>query len=588
MDDNIRFTWRQIKERAFGKSFSRGKALYENGAISSPVRRGDEISARCQGSYAQPYRVWAKFINGEIAAAICSCEYDWGGDCKHIVAMLLAYLRQPEQFEKRKPLRDELMSREKTDLLDIIEEMIVRYPDLEDIVERATVHDFPNQLIDLETIQRELKGALDFDGEWMARVAENKVYELASLGDRYAWRGDYAQAIAIYCAILEECNDNDHPANDEGQYIEAINHSVARLREALSHLDMDHHEDLRQRLVDLLVSAVIWDIDFGGIGYADEADVIILEIARPADTPRIRERIRWAEESKSEKGYYSKWTGEAYEYFLMALDQIDSTDPEETLKRLQAKELHYLYASVLLTLKRYEQAAGVIAKLQPAYELQRGLDLLVEHQQNQGAIQLAEAALERDYDARLADWLITLYRKQGDEKAQFRWQLNRMRNDPQINNYIGLRDAAEAVGDWGSARPKVISELERKEAHAVLTQAYLHDEDWDLAWDALGKVAQRQDHHPSHVNYRLDFTVAENSGHARPARAIPIFINYARAEIDLRTRKHYASAAELLAEVRKMYRQMNDSASWQTLIADLRREFARLPALQDELDKAGL
>ncbi len=37
-----------------------------------------------------------------------------------------------------------------------------------------------------------------------------------------------------------------------------------------------------------------------------------------------------------------------------------------------------------------------------------------------------------------------------------------------------------------------------------------------------------------------------------------------------------------------MYAQLNDSASWQKLIADLRIEFKQLPAFQDELSKAGL
>ncbi|MCY3798170.1 MAG: hypothetical protein OXG84_10195 [Chloroflexi bacterium] len=588
MADDIKLTRHQIQARTVGKSFERGALLYENGAISSPTRRGDEISARCQGSYPQPYRVWARFIDAEIVAAVCSCEYDWGGDCKHIVALLLAYSDQPEQFEKRATLRDELMSREKTELLDIIEEMIARYPDLEDIVERAAVDGFPGQFIDLQAIRRELRRALRISGEWMDRAAENKVYELASLGDRYALRGDYVQSIAIYCAILDECNASGYPTDDEGQYIEAVNQAVARLKEALSHLDIEQHEDLRQRLLDLLVSAVIWDIDFGGIGYADDADEIILEIVKPADTPRIRERIRLAEEKDREREYFSNWSGEAYEYFLMALDKIDSTDPEETLKRLQAKELHYSQASALLELKRYEEAAGVVAKLHPAYELQRGLELLADHQQNRRAIQLAEAALESDYDSRLAAWLIDLHKKHGDEKAEFRWQLNRMRKDPHIDNYIGLRDAAEAVGAWRSNRSEVISELKRKEAYEVLAQVYLHDEEWDLAWDTLGKAPMRQDHHPSHVIYRLDFTVAEKSRHVRPARAVPVYVNYARAEIDLRTRKDYAYAAELLREVRGMHQQLNDSAGWKTLIANLRREFARLPALQDELDKAGL
>ena len=311
MGDNISLTKRQIEERAYGKSFHRGEILYETGAISSPVRRGDEISARCRGSYPEPYRVWATFIDAEIAAVSCSCEYDWGGDCKHIVALLLTYLHEPERFQQRKTLRDELMSREKRDLIDIIEEMIVRYPDLEEIVERTSIDNSQNQIIDLQAIRRELKGALQFRGEWMDHTAENKVYELTSLGHRYASRGNYVHAIAIYCAILEECNANAYPTDDEGQYIGAINNTVARLREALSHLDMDQHEDLRGRLLDLLVRAVIWDIDFGGIGYADEADEIILEIAQPADTPRIREHIRSAEERKRGKGYYEQldWRG---------------------------------------------------------------------------------------------------------------------------------------------------------------------------------------------------------------------------------------------------------------------------------------
>ena len=86
----------------------------------------------------------------------------------------------------------------------------------------------------------------------------------------------------------------------------------------------------------------------------------------------------------------------------------------------------------------------------------------------------------------------------------------------------------------------------------------------------------------------VDFTVAEQSRHVRPARSIPVYVAYARGEIDRRSRQAYAGAAELLQEVRKLHQQMNDSAGWQTLIGELRREFARLPALQDELDKAGL
>ncbi len=589
MVDNISLSERQIESRAFDKIFQRGEALFENGAISHTVRRGDEISARCQGSYPQPYRVWAALTDSEIAATSCSCEYDWGGDCKHIVALLLTYLHRPERFEEGELLRDVLMSREKEHLLDIIEEMIALHPELEDIVEVEAGGGVSNQPMELQNIRLEIKQSLAFIGEWMDRAAENKIYELTRRGSRYARRGEYAHAIAIYCAILDECNASDYPTDDEGQYVEAINNTVEHLKEALSRFDFADDEGLRKRALDTLVDTVIWDIEFGGIEYGYDAEELILNMAQAADIPGIREHVNLVANRERTTGRFSNWKNEAYESFLMKLDRIDSTDPEETLERLQAKELPYLCASLLLDLKRYEEAAEIIsAKLQSAYALQRGLDLLVEHQQIHTAIQIAEATLESGYEKRIAAWLIDLYQQQDDESSQLRLQSMRMRQEPHVNFYDSLSAVSKSLGLWQTLRPQVHSELKQEEDYLTLTLAYLHDEDWDMAWETLAKVSVPPGRHPAAAPYRLDFTVAKASRQARPAQAIPVYIKYARTEIARRTRKRYAAAAALLADVHGIYAQLNDMASWQSLIADLRQEFARLPALQDELNRAGL
>ncbi|MCY4020394.1 MAG: hypothetical protein OXG39_13380 [Chloroflexi bacterium] len=589
MYDNIPLTERQIQARASGKSFDRGETLYTYGAISRTVRRGDEINARCRGSYPQPYRVWARILAGEIAATSCDCEYDWGGDCKHIVALLLTYLHHPERFEEAETLRDALMSRQKEDLVDIIEEMILLHPELEDIVEVVAGDGSSNQHLDLQSMRRELRQSLAVTGVWMDRVAENKVYELTRLGSRYARRGDCAHAIAIYCAILQECNANDYPTDDEGQYVEAINNTVEHLKEAVSGFEFAQQEGLRQRVLNVLVDTLIWDIEFGGIDYGYEAEDLLLKIAQLADICRIREHISLIADRESVEERFSNWGAEAYENILMKLDKLVSIEPEETLKRLQAKELHYLYASKLLDLKRYKQAVGIIdEKMKKPHELIRGLDLLRSHDQAETAIQLAEEALGSEYDNRIMEWLIGFYQQQGDRETEFCWQMKRMQIDPHINHYLGLRAVSESLHNWRTVRPQIVAELEKKQAYQVLTLTYLNEKDWNMAWVSLDKVSEPQFHHPSHVIYRLDFTVAEASRQVLPAPAIPVYVKYARAEIALRTRKRYAEAAKLLLEVRGMYRQMNDSASWQTFIADLRQEFARLPALQDELNKAGL
>lgn len=584
----------EIKARATEKSFQRGLNLFHSGAVTRAFRRGKEINARCRGSYPEPYRVWAAIEGGQIVAVSCDCEYDWGGDCKHIVALLLSYAHHPERFEEGKTLIETLLTREKEDLIGLIEEMIIQHPELEYTVESWTMNEANDgQNLDLDRLlpdlRQELKQVLEAGWQWMDRVAEDKVYELTRRGSRFARRGETAGAIAVYCAILDECNAHDYPADDEGQYVEAINSTVDHLKAAMAQYDFADDEALRRRLLDTLVDTLIWDIEFGGIEYGYEAEALILGTAQAADLPRIREHINLVANRRLAQKRSSKWGDEAYENFLMKLDGLDATEAKVTLQRLQAKELHYLYASKLLELERYEEAGDIIkAKLQSAHELLRGLDALVSHQRINTAIELAKAALAREYDKRLATWLIDLHKQLGNQEAELHWEKIRMREEPKVDFFADMQSAAESLNLWQTLRPQFISELEDKEDHKTLTSIHLQDEDWDSAWETLEKFISSSNRRQEPGYYDQDFAVAKASRHVKPAQAIPIYIKYARAEIFQRTRKRYAVAADLLAEVRKMYEQLNDSASWDQLIADFRQQYERLPALQDELDKAGL
>ena len=71
-------------------------------------------------------------------------------------------------------------------------------------------------------------------------------------------------------------------------------------------------------------------------------------------------------------------------------------------------------------------------------------------------------------------------------------------------------------------------------------------------------------------------------------QAIPIYMDYARREINARDRNHYAQAARYLAVMRDLYQQIDDMEAWRGVINGIREEFRRLPALQDELNKANL
>ncbi len=135
MSVEISLDLQQIEERALEQSFYRGVSLYESDAIFLPARRGNQLSAMCVGTSSAAYHVTASFDEAGDLTTHCTCPYDWGGDCKHIIALLITYLLQPEVFRAGAALREELMSLDKQDLIDIVEQMVTRYSGLEDIIE---------------------------------------------------------------------------------------------------------------------------------------------------------------------------------------------------------------------------------------------------------------------------------------------------------------------------------------------------------------------------------------------------------------------------------------------------------------------
>ena len=124
-----------LRVLATAETFSRGEEYYGNGAVSDLQRRGETLLARVAGSQYEPYRVTVEFGEGGIVSARCTCPYDWGGYCKHIVATLLAYVRDPEQVEERPTVETLLAGLDAELLRDLLGDLLAGHPDLIDWAE---------------------------------------------------------------------------------------------------------------------------------------------------------------------------------------------------------------------------------------------------------------------------------------------------------------------------------------------------------------------------------------------------------------------------------------------------------------------
>jgi len=67
-----------------------------------------------------------------------------------------------------------------------------------------------------------------------------------------------------------------------------------------------------------------------------------------------------------------------------------------------------------------------------------------------------------------------------------------------------------------------------------------------------------------------------------------LYIQLVESLIRQRGRDNYAQAAGYLRPVREAYLRLGEPHTWQALIANLREQHRNLPALRDELTRAGL
>src|SRR5512143_3349555 len=124
-----------IRQQAGEASFQKGLAYYQQGALVSLVKRGDNVQAEVEGSEYTPYRVRIGLDAGGITSAECSCPYDWGGWCKHIVAALLACVEHPDNVEERPALQEQLAALSREQLQDLLLKLAEREPDLIERIE---------------------------------------------------------------------------------------------------------------------------------------------------------------------------------------------------------------------------------------------------------------------------------------------------------------------------------------------------------------------------------------------------------------------------------------------------------------------
>lgn len=582
-----------VRALATPESFLRGKEYYEQDAISNAPIQGNLLTADCAGTSAPFYRVRVELDDAGIRSADCTCPYEYGGFCKHIVALLLHFSHDPKEFATRQAPAEMLAELDRDDLLALVTKLVERDPTLYDFVQAALAKPARagksrRKKPDPDVYRRRIRQVLhSLDGMRMSEAYWH-VGELASelrgfveTAREFLDHGDADTALAILLTLLEEVGEGIEYIDDsDGQLGGLANELGLPLAEAILSLELSEVE--RQKLVQRLEEL---DSQLGDYGI-ETALPVALRAARygwnkaPDDETAEDEEDERAEDWQDD-GYddeadeyltFSAPLGELVEAKLNVLERQGKVDEYLAMCRQEGRDLRYTLK--LCELGRVEEAikfaAGHLKDAEEALELARKLR---ELQRTDEAIEIARRGLKlQGSKARLGAWLGPIEESRGEaERAYAAWRAA-FAEQPTLDTYETLKRLAGRA--WKERRPGIMAVLKKSGDGQTLAEVYLSEEEWDEAVEVASKRG---------VWYAVVATVADGVIEHRPEWVIRASVREAEELIARTQSKYYAHAAEWLARAKKAYARLGRTDDWRAYLEGLKAKYSRRPALQEQL-----
>jgi len=526
--------------------FARGKSYYRNGHISETVRRGNVIEGDCEGSEYDPYRVEVTLGSRGIEGNECSCPM--GGDCKHVVALLLAWHHEPEAFEDQTPRaagrKGEKLSKAKVDLTDP------------------------------EAVRQQIRRVMRYAGEWHGsyRVAE-ALSKILDGAEALAKGDEWTKAEAVYRTVTEEILEDYDSFYDEGEVADEIGRAAEGLMRCAARVQSApaRREILRE------IFEVIEMIGEWGISISDVMHDTLLKHPLAADYDYIR---KWIEGKLKVNQRYGYGANEDWGYLLKALDKR-AGDLEGFIQRAKTYRLHKLLFDTLLELDRPAEAARVAKQQATAspWERIQFAEKLEAAKLVDDAFELVEAGLTALGSDQLYDWLTKRYKKYDRTDKLINLHLKRWQEWPNEQKY---NEIAAAVGDseqWPGLRLSLLAGLELHGEFGLLAKLCIREKDWERAW-----AAARRNTNYDAVNVRLE--VAKAMAKDAPEQALDAYLELADALTKKSNVENYRLAASCLKHARDLFTTLDEKEEWMQFITAFREMHKKKTGLMAALKQA--
>lgn len=581
---------------ATAQSIERGRAYYQQGRVTSLVWRATTLFAEVEGSEELPYLVCCTFAQDGSITANCTCPYDWGGWCKHIIAACFSLLLRPEAIEERPSLEGLLADLTHEQLhalvlklaegnLSLVATIEHTLDLLQPVVTGATAQreatappSAGQTTIDLAAARRRIRGAIhrldrmdSSDAYWHVEAAVN---EIRSLLDQLwplirAERGD--EALPALEAITETYLAEWAKLDDSGGEASTLFFDLGNIwTEAVLSCEMAS----KQRLAwaDRLAA---WQKRLSPYGVDDAFDCAVTAARQGWDYQPLQRVLQGTITSQG------AWRGEPPPYAddlactrLAILERRGRL--QEYLFLAQAEGQDLAYTIMLVRLDRVQEAIDyglpVLRTPQDALALATAL---FEHGEHEQSLRIAQHGLTLEGpEAELARWLREQAVVLNLHELALTAAERTLRAEVTLDNY--LRVAELAAEQWPQRRTELLAKASyshpaRAEGWVAI---FLHERLFDHAIAVLEVYA----------NPDLITRVIEAVSNERPEWVMHICCQQASSIMDNGQSQNYHRAVQWLKKARDVYYRLQRDAEWRlyldTLLQRHRRKYTLVPQLE--------
>ena len=560
-----------IRQEATTQSFQRGESYYHDNAVLSLFLRGQNLEAKVSGSEYDGYRVTVELEDNHITSAYCTCPYDYGGWCKHIVATLLAYLHEPNSIEKRltlEQLLDELdaeqsrqlvqfLAEDNPELIDQVERFISRIKPVAISSPQGTSNEHqevPQITVNTKFYSSKVREILreavrDCEDNWDNEedTVSLEIIELIDDTKDLFEKGEVHNALAILKAITETCASKwDDDLTDYGiEPHEVLDVLCEVWTEAIFSTDLTSQENLKLKR-ELETWQKQWNVDFS----------MLLTALEEGWNNEVLQAILQGNvtvEAIDEKPYYQD------NLTLIRLKILKQKGRyEEYLNIAKATHQTKEYLTMLAWLDRTEEALQVAQTQMTTSEEALALSNTLQNQgATEAALQIAQRGLNLsgNSESQLADWIVELAQELQDPDLILAANLKVFEIKASFGQYKKL--ATLAGDDWESLKLELLDFLRSQhggEVREAKIRIFLYE---NLVEDAIAAANPLSDYEKDLIGAVMDAAIS-----VQPDWVISKASKMAEAIMDAGKAEYYDQAVKWLKKVKKAYSQSNRKAEW--------------------------